>query len=783
MKKSKNNSLKNQMQSNKNIIIRVVFLALIGIVAIISDAVLNVKTDSINVLVEILFSSVTVIAGLWISCYLLFLQLYKDRYPIKILKECYLPSMRYNFTIIVFCVIYGSMLLIIRNGYIANLYYSVLCISSIIEIMYNIYSTNKSLMINNYIDNVFQEINNELELSKNVIRKETFKNIKYILDESIVKEEYFVIQNITERLGVVYRTFLQNSLKFEGENANAKEIEESFDNIVSFNISELKLCSKINSEITIDKIISQQIKNIVFCIEKNQYEWFKKYINEYGDFLFNAQKQNNSMLTEKLYATYKSIIVKLLTNEKSEWIKHITMQLNNIIKSLVFFYDYTGVRNYCSFISGAMIYCLEKPEHPKNIYDEFFNSLKEFTLLISKNSNVFDNVKMCYALLFNELLNKSYEEAYVFYEEILENSFGTSDDPVLLEFKTYCIGELHKKSSNNKQYKDLLEKHAKLITEIITIKDKYQGYLDIPDFETYVRDDYSSEKLKYCIKLFLNLLDSCIIKDNLPMYYTLVSKTSDILVNTEQRDKEIQKELINIYFYLIYRTRVLINKQYLEITFQLLENAIKDLDTKRKISSSLADFIIFNISKTAQINDKDNHNVIIKSTTLLFDLLDKNEQIAFATKTVERKKSIYRAMFNIGTCCIENGFEEGLRQTSNYLGWFIINSITDDNNESSVYLIERAIELYNIAEDIGISSQTQTFLLTLFTTVGTFCCKDPKYTRFLKRIINGIKSEELSDVQTAIRLRTSENDTWNNLFDNRTEELSKKFIKELTSIR
>lgn len=267
-------------RQDKTLIIRLILMSIIGIVAIFSDYWFKLINTSLNDLVTILFSTVTVIAGLWISCYLLFLQLYKDRYPIKVLKECYLPNMRCNFAVVIFCIAYGSVVIVINNGIIANLYYSVVCISTIFEIMLKIYNTNKSLMVNTYVDKVFQEINKELKSSKNTIQKETFKNVQYILDESIVKEEYFIVQNITERLGEVYRTFLQNSLRFEGENANTEDIENSFDNIISFNISELKLCSKINSEITVDKVIKQQIKNLNFCIEKNQYEWFKKYIEK-----------------------------------------------------------------------------------------------------------------------------------------------------------------------------------------------------------------------------------------------------------------------------------------------------------------------------------------------------------------------------------------------------------------------------------------------------------------------------------------------------------------------
>ena len=772
-------------RQDKTLIIRLILMSIIGIVAIFSDYRLKLINTSLNDLVTILFSTVTVIAGLWISCYLLFLQLYKDRYPIKVLKECYLPNMRCNFAVVIFCIAYGSVVIVINNGIIANLYYSVVCISTIFEIMLKIYNTNKSLMVNTYVDKVFQEINKELKSSKNTIQKETFKNVQYILDESIVKEEYFIVQNITERLGEVYRTFLQNSLRFEGENANSEDIENSFDNIISFNISELKLCSKINSEITVDKVIKQQIKNLNFCIEKNQYEWFKKYIDTYNVFVFKTQKEGNSTFTEELYTTYRSILKKLIQNCKDEWVKYVNEQLSHLIKSLVFLYDDVGTRNYCNLILSAMIFCIDSDKADTDVYKALFKSFSEFSSLISKNNGAFNNVKICYSFLFNELLNKGYDHALSFYEHIMEKSFRISEDPVLLEFKMYCISELiHKNKGDYSSRKALLDKQIDVLIEIISIKEKYQGFLLLPDFEALIEENqYSKEEFKNIKDKMFNLLNNCIIKDNLPMYYTLINNLNEVISGTEQRQKNIQEELIDIYIASIFRTRSLVNKQYLEITFQLFENIIKDMDCKRKISTNLGDYIITNISNIAQNGNKDNHTVIIKSIDLLYSFLDEKEQLSFVVSSAEKKKKLYRAMFNIGTDCIENNFEEGLRRVSNSLGWFIINSINQGNNDLTIYLIERATELYKISKNMEVSSKTLTFILTLFTTVGTFCCKNVGYSRFLYKILEGVSNEDISKIKTAISLRTSENDTWNQLFDNNTVELTNKFIFEFEKFK
>ena len=79
-----------------------------------------------------------------------------------------------------------------------------------------------------------------------------------------------------------------------------------------------------------------------------------------------------------------------------------------------------------------------------------------------------------------------------------------------------------------------------------------------------------------------------------------------------------------------------------------------------------------------------------------------------------------------------------------------------------------------------ISSKTQMFLLTLFTTVGTYCCGDSKLNKYKSAIIKSIIEEDLSKIEIAISLRTSENDMWNSLYSNHTAEWTKAFTDEKT---
>ena len=77
---------------------------------------------------------------------------------------------------------------------------------------------------------------------------------------------------------------------------------------------------------------------------------------------------------------------------------------------------------------------------------------------------------------------------------------------------------------------------------------------------------------------------------------------------------------------------------------------------------------------------------------------------------------------------------------------------------------------------MDVSIATQTFIATLFTTVGSYCSKDPSLYQYRNRIIKNLNvSSDL--IETAVILRTKESDTWNDLFENKTDYLTKAFLK------
>lgn len=94
----------------------------------------------------------------------------------------------------------------------------------------------------------------------------------------------------------------------------------------------------------------------------------------------------------------------------------------------------------------------------------------------------------------------------------------------------------------------------------------------------------------------------------------------------------------------------------------------------------------------------------------------------------------------------------------------MFNYVKRSNHNNVNYLIDRAIDLYEMTVEMELSKTTRVFIATLFTTIGAYCSKDVKLYTYRNRIIKRLKAP-IDIIKVAARLRTSENDTWDELFD------------------
>lgn len=207
------------------------------------------------------------------------------------------------------------------------------------------------------------------------------------------------------------------------------------------------------------------------------------------------------------------------------------------------------------------------------------------------------------------------------------------------------------------------------------------------------------------------------------------------------------------------------------------EQTVYKLDSRRAVSKDFGSKIISDMAYIARTTDSDGHYVVLQIVELLHKFLKEEHELLFVTKSTTHKSLLYKSLYNIATNCIENDFEEGVRKCSNALGWFAISSIKQGNGKQTIYIIDLAKEMLDISIDLNVSTKTQTFLLTLFTTVGMFCCKDNTNRSYLRKILESIEKVDGKLVESAIKIRTYENSMWDNLLDN-TQRVSNQFRKE-----
>ncbi len=376
--------------------------------------------------------------------------------------------------------------------------------------------------------------------------------------------------------------------------------------------------------------------------------------------------------------------------------------------------------------------------------------------------------------MFNELLKgKKEKRIEQFMELIFAGMDSDCNDSSWIEFKFFCINQL----SEKKMMKDtaLNDYHIKIINQIIEMKGSYKGGYSLPKFKMNIYDGMpTKEKIEKICKDIEYLLNRSIISDNLEFFYYIMRVLNDCIESSNINQKDIQIALFDIYVWLVHRTRRLSNRQFEEIVFDSIKEIIEKLDDNKKISDAFGDKIIKEIVELAKNSDSNDDTVIIQTVELLFDFIDDKKNYRFVLKK-EKRKTVGKGIYNIGVNCIENDCEDGLRKASNALGWFITKSIEQGAAELSKYLLELAKKMLDIAIDMDISRKTQTFLVTLFTTVGMFCCKEPQYKSYMEVILEEVKKLDKKILDTAISIRTYENDMFCDLFDNKTEQYAKAF--------
>ena len=164
----------------------------------------------------------------------------------------------------------------------------------------------------------------------------------------------------------------------------------------------------------------------------------------------------------------------------------------------------------------------EQGELNNYLYEIFEN----FTGAVCRVSKGFSDVKVYYALYFNNIIKEN--DAIVlkrFLDTIFQYEQGRGNDTTWTEFKFYCIKEVLEKKEIKEI--DVNNYHIRLLIEVIEMKQLYKGYMFLPNFEEELLEVKNSkvECEKICDDIQF-LINKCIINDNLNLFFIMLKKVS-----------------------------------------------------------------------------------------------------------------------------------------------------------------------------------------------------------------------------------------------------------------
>ena len=436
------------------------------------------RAKTFTSLTNAFFSAVVAIASIWAALYLLFFQLYKDRYPLQLAQKYNTKSIKEIFSDIIFSIAFGASLIALGYGFIAPLAFSLFAFCCIIRIFIEVYKTQKTFMVSSYVDDYCEDIKHKFRL-KELPGDSAIKEVYSFYEESVIKEEYSVAQCITDNMGTIFREFMEDSIKLVSDGEKEEDVNKTFHDIVKFNISQLQSCENINSDVLVSHAINQNFKNIKFCIKAGQYEWFKQYIEALNNLMYILQEDNQSKTADRLVSLYCAVLKHLIQDDKEEWIKYYINEYLTQTRDLNFITGNVNLRYAAQFISSGLLECLNKKK--SNIYTYLFESFTELTDIINRVPNAFSDTKVFYAILFNRLLKEKDNKLEKFANLVFDKDYSMSEDTYWTEFKFYCLCEIEEISLSEDFSKAYNEYHIQTILAVIDQK-SYQGFVYLPEF-------------------------------------------------------------------------------------------------------------------------------------------------------------------------------------------------------------------------------------------------------------------------------------------------------------
>lgn len=769
--------LKKYIKENKRFCIFILAYIVITIVAYFLDN--KFLMDSFcqsQVIVKTLLSSTMSILGIWISCYFLAIQIYKNRYPMDLIKGNLSTLFFKYITVLSICFVFGIIYCYVNISILSCIIYTLLCLACMFFILKRTFDTINDYSINTFFENRIKEINKTIEnddISTDEL-KENFKKISKLFDDAYNNGNYYICEKISLRLCDSFNNLVSNSGKIllNDLTDEKEEATEIVDFYLAFFKEKMLLAKDCNYAYLYIYLAKCQEDNLKATIDARQEVLFKKYLKSIVIFsyLIDESSDASSILFEMISVIAEYIADKIddVNYEESliELVSQITITKN---------YEY---KNYSKGISAY--YKLVLPLLRKvveNDNDKYYELLYDHILSCTRNFSVIDSSfddAFIYFLSYSKLLLEKKDinkiKDYIKLYSLIE--IPTSSDIKWVNYHFCYFDQLFDSFDDLKQISS--KTIAVLIRDLITNKVSFQNIM-LPKYhlDYYINLD-GAKKFKDNTKWMYNIIRASIMNESLSVLSFYLEEINDSFISLDKTSKDNQKAIIDFYLTIINTTAEFSSKKVISAIFYEFDKTVREIDSKHMFSKEIAKYIISELRDISQFCMDRNDFIVLQCIETLYNFLEKDNEVHFAN---DIQDSIIKCIYNIGLHCIENNKESLLRMVSNSIGWITLNSIKNKNVLIYKYGLKRATDLYNLSKYMEITTKTKIFIMTLFTTIGSYCTTDPTLYPYRNEIIKTIIKEEYAIVQTATELRTKENSMWSSLMKD-PQSAGKNFLKE-----
>lgn len=100
----------------------VVVIVIVSTIVFFIGKKLNIETDELKNIVQLLFDGLIGLVAIWISGYFILIQLYKNTYPMEIIEKTFLKKVKVILIFSIVNILLGILVLTIFNDTISTIY-------------------------------------------------------------------------------------------------------------------------------------------------------------------------------------------------------------------------------------------------------------------------------------------------------------------------------------------------------------------------------------------------------------------------------------------------------------------------------------------------------------------------------------------------------------------------------------------------------------------------------------------------------------------------------------